>query len=99
LIPVANLPPVTAFNVHFRKDLTTGVSNTGGVTLVVNISANFRKKFKWVITKLSGAWGKMIHESKPEAKIPWICPFNTDFKDFKMADLTSGAPGVRTRVV
>jgi hypothetical protein len=29
---------------------------------------NFRKKFEMNLILFSGAWGKMIHEKKPEAK-------------------------------
>jgi hypothetical protein len=28
----------------------------------------------------SGAWGKMFHEKKPEAKISWPSPFNPLFQ-------------------
>jgi hypothetical protein len=40
----------------------------------------------------------MIHESKLKPKSHESTPL-TDFKDLKMADLASGAPGVGTRVV
>ncbi len=47
----------------------TGVIDTGGAPLLVNISANFRKKFKTVLTGYSGAGGNQIHEKNQKQKI------------------------------
>jgi hypothetical protein len=40
----------------------------GGAPSIANISANFREKIETTLMLFSGAWGKMIHEKKPEAK-------------------------------
>ncbi len=45
-----------------RAKFVTGVLDTRGAPLIVNISANFRKKFEMTLMLFSGAWGKMIHE-------------------------------------
>jgi hypothetical protein len=46
----------------------TGVVDTGGQSLAANISTNFRKKFETALMVCSRAWGKLVHEKKPEAK-------------------------------
>ncbi len=52
------------------------VNDTGGAHWVANISANFRKNWNGIGTLLREAWGKLIHEKKPEVEISWHCPFN-----------------------
>jgi hypothetical protein len=52
---------------------TTGVVDTSNLPTMsnlplANISLNFRKKFEMTQMLFSWAWGKMIHEKKPEAK-------------------------------
>jgi hypothetical protein len=46
----------------------TGVADTSGLPCLANISVNFSKKLKLTQLLFSGAWGKVIHEKKPEAK-------------------------------
>jgi hypothetical protein len=44
-------------------------------TLSCEYLCKFSKKFerdRWY----SDAWGKLIHEKKPEVEISWHCPFN-----------------------
>jgi hypothetical protein len=53
LIPVANVPPVSLVPV---------------VHLDLRISPQIFEKFKTTLTLFSGAWWKLIHEKKPEAK-------------------------------
>ncbi len=55
----------------------TGVVDTGGVPWLVNISANFRKKFEMTLVLFSGAWGTVIHEKNLKQKISWHCPFKS----------------------
>ncbi len=71
--PVANLLPVWLTPV---SNITSGIGNkfaagvvyNGGAPWLVNISANFRKKFKMTLMLLSVAWGKIIHKKNPRAK-------------------------------
>ncbi len=42
--------------------------DTDDQPLLSNISANFRKNFKWPQLGYSGAWGIQIHEKKPEVE-------------------------------
>jgi hypothetical protein len=46
----------------------TGLNDTGGAPSVVNISKNVRKKFETALMRYSDAWGKRIHEKKPEVE-------------------------------
>ncbi len=52
----------------FAAGIATSVVDIGGAPRLVNISVNFRKKFKMTLLLFSGARGKVIHEKKPEAK-------------------------------
>ncbi len=62
LIPVANLPPVSTTLAKLVAKFVTNV-------VVVNISANFAKKFETVLIGYSGAGGKLIHEKNQEQRI------------------------------
>ncbi len=42
--------------------------DTDDQPLLSNISANFRKNFKWPQLGYSGAWGKQIHEKSLKSK-------------------------------
>ncbi len=57
--------PLFATDVKFAA----AVVDSGGATLLANISANFRKKFELTLMLFSGAWGTMIHEKNLEQKI------------------------------
>jgi hypothetical protein len=47
----------------------TGVVDTGGATLTCEYLREFSKKLKIILTLLSGAWGKVIHEKNLKQKI------------------------------
>jgi hypothetical protein len=55
-----------------RRQFATGVIDTGGkflwYTLTCEYLSEFSKKFEMTLMLFSGAWGKVIHEKKPEAK-------------------------------
>jgi hypothetical protein len=61
LTPVANLPSVLLI----RRQFATSVVDTGGK---LRISPRIFEKIRNDAMLLSGAWGKVIHEKKPEAK-------------------------------
>jgi hypothetical protein len=61
LTPVANLPSVSMTPAVPVAKFATGVIDTGGAL------REFSKKLKMTLMLFSGAWGKMIHEKKPEA--------------------------------
>jgi hypothetical protein len=42
-----NLPPVSTTPVKLVAKFAAGVVDTGGAPKLANISANFRKNFKW----------------------------------------------------
>jgi hypothetical protein len=44
-------------------------------TLTCEYLRKFSKKFEMILTLLSGAWGKVIHEKNLKQKILWHCPF------------------------
>jgi hypothetical protein len=62
MTPVANLPPVSTTEGELVAKFATGVVDTGG-------APEFSKKFEMILTLLSGAWGKVIHEKNQKQKI------------------------------
>ncbi len=68
LILAANLPPVSTTLAKLVAKFATGVFDTGGASLLANISANFRKKSETVLMGYSGAGGKLIHEKTRSKK-------------------------------
>jgi hypothetical protein len=70
--PAANLPPVSLTPVANLPLVST--SGPGG-KFVIGVNAltceylrEFSKKFEMTLMLFSGAWEKVIHEKKPEAK-------------------------------
>jgi hypothetical protein len=54
--------------IFISGNFAAGIVDTGCQPWSANISANFRKKFETALMVYSEAWGKLIHEKKPEAK-------------------------------
>ncbi len=50
------------------SNFSAGVVDTGGAPWLAHISVNFRKNLKRALIEYYGAWGKLIHEKKQEAK-------------------------------
>ncbi len=68
LTPVANLPPVSTTQGELVAKFAAGVVD-------LRISPRIFEKFEMILTLLSGAWGKVIHEKNLKQKISWHCPF------------------------
>jgi hypothetical protein len=60
--PVANLPPLSLIPV---AKFAAGFVDTGGTNL-----REFSDKIEITLMLFTEAWGKVIHEKKPEAKNP-----------------------------
>jgi hypothetical protein len=62
LTPVANLPPVSTTQGELVAKFAAGVVD-------LRISPRIFEKFEMILTLLSGAWGKVIHEKNLKQKI------------------------------
>jgi hypothetical protein len=97
-VPVENLPSVSLIQV---KKFATSVVVTGGKYstsvldtsgLGLQISPRFFEKFGMTLMLFSGAWGKMIHEKKPEAKnlVTLSLSQNLPYVPFALCSLCEG---------